>query len=111
MDWSLLALPGLFIWVSILALPWRPWSTRESLDARPERRDLDLSEITVLIPARNEAFVIADTLIALARQAPDINVIIVDDQSTDGTASIAREQNLPHLEIINGQSLPEGWSG
>ena len=111
MDWSLLALPGLFIWVSVLALPWRPWSTRESLDARPDRRDLDLSEITVLIPARNEAFVIADTLIALARQAPDIKVIIVDDQSTDGTASIAREQNLPNLEIIDGQSLPEGWSG
>jgi hopene-associated glycosyltransferase HpnB len=111
MDWSLLALPGLFIWVSILALPWRPWSTRESLDARPDRRDLDLSEVTVLIPARNEAFVIADTLIALARQAPDIKVIIVDDQSTDGTARIATEQNLPNLEIIDGQPLPEGWSG
>jgi hopene-associated glycosyltransferase HpnB len=111
MDWSLLALPGLFIWLSILALPWRPWSTRESLDARPDRRDLDLSEVTVLIPARNEAFVIADTLIALARQAPDIKVIIVDDQSTDGTARIATEQNLPNLEIIDGQPLPEGWSG
>ena len=67
MDWSLLALPGLFIWVSILALPWRPWSTRESLDAYPRNQDLDLTEITVLIPARNEAAVIADTLIALAR--------------------------------------------
>ena len=51
MELTLLAvMPGLLIWLAILLLPWRPWSTRESLDSQsPE--NLDLSNVTVLIPA------------------------------------------------------------
>lgn len=108
---SLLALPGLFIWIIILLLPWRPWSTRESLDAETSGTPVDLSRITILIPARNEAEVISRTLDGLAAQDINLKIILIDDQSGDKTASIAQHKNLPNLEIISGQTLPEGWSG
>ena len=108
---SLLALPGLFIWIIILLLPWRPWSTRESLDAETSGISSDLSRITVLIPARNEAAVISRTLDGLVAQDLNLRIILIDDQSDDQTASIAQQKNHPNLIIINGQSLPEGWSG
>ena len=74
MEYSLLAvMPGLLIWIVILLLPWRPWSTRESLDSQ-SKQGLDLSDVTVLIPARNEALTIADTLSALKVQVDGLNV-------------------------------------
>ena len=111
MDWSLLALPGLLVWVVILVLPWRPWSTRESLDANPATAKGDLSKLTVLIPARNEEAVIGRTLESLAAQHPQLKIYLVDDQSSDRTTRVALEQELPNLKVIPGQALPEGWSG
>ncbi len=112
MELTLLAvLPGLLIWTSILLLPWRPWSTRESLDSLASVKNRDLSEITVLIPARNEALTIKETLSALKDQGNNLNVILVDDQSTDNTAKIAKSINLENLSIISGSEPREGWSG
>jgi hopene-associated glycosyltransferase HpnB len=102
---------GLLIWISILILPWRPWSTRESLDSRPDTHNYDLSGITVLIPARNEALTITETLSTLKEQGVGLNVILVDDQSTDNTAELAKSVNLDHLTIISGTELADGWSG
>lgn len=104
-------LPGLIIWISILLLPWRPWSTRESLDSQASVQSRDLSDITVLIPARNEALTIADTLSALKQQGDGLNVILVDDQSTDNTAELAKSTHLEKLKIISGTELEKGWSG
>ncbi len=108
---SLLALPGLLIWIIILLLPWRPWSTHESLDADIPGTPADLSGITVLIPARNEQDVISRTLDGLAAQDRNISIILIDDQSDDQTAYLALQKNLPGLEIISGKPLPEGRSG
>ena len=108
---SLLALPGLFIWIIILLLPWRPWSTRETLDADISDTPADLSRITVLIPARNEQDVISQTLDGLTAQGEKVRIILVDDQSDDQTCLIALQKNLPGLEIIHGEPLPAGWTG
>ena len=111
MEISLLAvMPGLFIWIAIVLLPWRPWSTRESLDSQSVP-STHLSDVTVLIPARNEALTITDTLAALKSQGTGLNVVLVDDQSTDDTAKIANAVNLEHLSIITGTELAKGWSG
>lgn len=104
-------LPGLLIWLCILLLPWRPWSTRESLDSIDTIEKPDLSDITVLIPARNEADNITETLSALKNQGDNLNVILVDDQSTDNTSGLAKSVGLENLTIVYGKELTSGWSG
>lgn len=107
-----LALPGLIIWLSIILLPWRPWSTREALDANPAS-SADLSAVSVLIPARNEAGVIAQTLQSLQAQGAIGEIILIDDQSDDGTAECARStiKDTDKLRVIPGKALETGWSG
>ena len=74
MELTLLAvMPGLLIWLAILLLPWRPWSTRESLDSQ-STENLDLSNVTVLIPARDEAETISQTLTALKNQGNGLKI-------------------------------------
>ncbi len=120
MNWALeiievLALIGSVLWIAILVLPWRPWSTQESLDgeAGVDPSAVDLSNITVLIPARNEADVLPRTLAGLAAQGTKIRVVVVDDQSTDGTSKVAYDFQNPNLQIrsIRGTELPQGWAG
>ena len=108
---TLLAITGAITWLIILLLPWRPWSTREVLNASSPSADEDLSDITVLIPARNEADMLHTTLPALNEQGKGLNIIIVDDQSTDGTPEAARGAGGKNLLILPGKSLPSGWSG
>src|SRR3990172_7540648 len=101
MTGAILAALSCAIWTSILLLPWRPWSTRERLDAPAEvQSETDLSDVSVLIPARNEAAVIGTTLAALAYQGPGLSAIVVDDQSHDGTADAARRTGLPGLSVV-----------
>jgi hopene-associated glycosyltransferase HpnB len=111
MLWLLLTGVAALIWVATLVQPWLPWTTRESLDAQDPDSTTDLSQLTVLIPARNEADTIETTLRALTYQGPGLNIILIDDQSDDGTAEIVQGLGLPNLKIIQGQELPPGWSG
>jgi hopene-associated glycosyltransferase HpnB len=108
---NIFVLLGAVIWMSILLLPWRPWSTREFLDADSPASDEDLSDITVLIPARNEEVMIQSTLSALQAQGRDLNIVVVDDRSTDYTAQTARDFPSKKVRVISGQPLPPGWSG
>lgn len=98
----------LIMWVGLWLAPWRPWSTREHLEADATLRE-DLSEISVLIPARNEAGVLGRTLSALTRQGAGLSIIVIDDQSTDGTGVVAAA--FPGVTVISGQPLPSGWAG
>jgi hopene-associated glycosyltransferase HpnB len=111
MNWTELALLGALIWYAILFLPWRPWGTREALDTNGPTPEADLSDITVLIPARNEAGVIVRTLSGLKAQGRHLSVVLVDDRSTDGTAALARAEMGEDLQIVLGQPRPSGWSG
>ncbi len=108
---TLAAVICLLIWSSIMLLPWKPWDTGQNLDAAPEFADADLSDVTVLIPARNEEEVIGDTLRALMEQGKGLNIILVNDKSWDRTSDIAREICGDSIKIINGLDLPKGWTG
>ena len=99
------------LWVAVLALPWRPWSTRERLDIGADAPSRDLSDITVLMPARNEVACIAETLRRLDAQGLFNRIVVIDDQSDDGTKEAATELNLTNLLIIDGAPPPAGWSG
>ena len=69
---------------------------------------LERPRISVVVPARNEAERITGCLVAL-RDAPDVGeVIVVDDESTDDTAAIARRHGA---RVVTGAALPAGWVG
>jgi dolichol-phosphate mannosyltransferase len=64
--------------------------------------------VTVLIPARDEADRIGPVLEATT-QDPDVTeVLVVDDQSADATAQLARDAGA---RVIAGRELPQGWVG
>ena len=110
MDPAWLVIPGVILWTGILVLPWQPWRNRETLEA-DGNSGADLSGVTVLIPARNEADVIAETLLSLVSQGENLHIILVNDQSTDATVAQANALNLENLTIIYGRPLEPGWSG
>ncbi len=70
--------------------------------------------VSVLIPARDEARVIAATVRALRAQSyTPFEVIILDDHSSDGTRAIAEAaaQGDPRFRVIAGQPLLDTWLG
>jgi len=70
--------------------------------------------VSVMIPARNEADKIDETIKHLLNQTyDDYEIILLDDNSTDDTEAVAREaaEGSERLQIIKGQALPNGWLG
>ena len=71
--------------------------------------------VLVVVPARNEAGVIGSAAASLSAQSESFaHLVIVDDRSTDGTRSEARDgirEAGAKAEVIDGDAPPEGWSG
>jgi len=74
--------------------------------------------VVAVVPARDEAETVGETIGALLRQdyRGPFAVVLVDDQSGDGTARLAREAAAAfgagdRLEIVSGRPLPAGWTG
>ncbi len=111
MDWTYVTLVGAAIWFGILFLPWRPWAVREILEGEEGSAGEDLGDITVLIPARNEAAAIPAVISALNSQGTSLPIILIDDQSIDDTVRAARNAGQEGLRIVQGRPLPQGWTG
>lgn len=80
----------------------------------PEGRVPDHALVSILIPARNEAANIADCLEhALGQFEAKVEVIVMDDGSTDGTAGIVRRfvARDDRARLLEASPLPAGWSG
>jgi chlorobactene glucosyltransferase len=69
--------------------------------------------VSAIVPARNEEENIARAVESLAAQKELCEIIVVNDQSTDGTDAILRElaTRIPQLKTIAIDSLPAGWVG
>jgi hypothetical protein len=68
--------------------------------------------ISVLIPARNEEANIGDAVAAvLASQGVELDLVVMDDGSTDATPAILAAITDPRLRVAGGMALPAGWSG
>lgn len=71
--------------------------------------------VSVLLPARNEAHQIAACLDTVLHQVrvPDLQVIVLDDRSDDGTAERARRAagGDPRVSVVEGAEPPPGWLG
>jgi hopene-associated glycosyltransferase HpnB len=72
--------------------------------------------VVAVVPARNEAELIGPVVTSLLNQSVAIPVILVDDESTDGTADVARRAaekagKADALIMIQSKPLPAGWTG
>ncbi len=93
------------------------WRLTERDDVSPPSPEV-WPRVAIVIPARDEADVIGKCLGSLLRQdyPGPCSVVLVDDNSTDGTADIARRVAVEgdpdqRLMIVSGAALPEGWTG
>ncbi|WP_298136292.1 glycosyltransferase [Acidiferrobacter sp.] len=113
MVWTDLAAAAAGAWLALLLLPWQPWRTRERLEADPGvlAQDAGSTDVTVLMPARNEAAVIGRSLAGLRSQGMPLRVIVIDDGSTDDTGAVAARAGLADLTILQAPPLPSGWTG
>jgi chlorobactene glucosyltransferase len=70
--------------------------------------------VSVIVPARNEAATIQTVVRSiLASSYGNFELLVVDDQSTDATASLVRqfESQDSRVRLIAGAELPDGWYG
>jgi hopene-associated glycosyltransferase HpnB len=107
----------LAIWLYLLVGRGLFWLGRERDDGSPAGQGL-WPAVMAVIPARDEAECVGDTVASLLRQdyPGEFRVILVDDQSRDGTAQVARDAAAARgaaerLTVISGRSLPPGWTG
>jgi hopene-associated glycosyltransferase HpnB len=113
-------------WAYLLAGHGGFWRTDQRLPSPPAGRrgeSLSWPAVVAVIPARDEANVLRQTLPTLLTQEypGSMTVILVDDQSTDGTADVAeglsQEAGVSdpeygqRLKVIAGEPLPSGWAG
>jgi glycosyltransferase involved in cell wall biosynthesis len=71
------------------------------------------ARVTAIVPARNEEKSIAGCLRALARQPEIAEILVVNDQSEDGTADVVRglTSEIPELRLLETRGVPRGWVG
>jgi glycosyltransferase involved in cell wall biosynthesis len=109
-DVHLLALIILVGWVMALIRTIVNLTLIPSLraDMRPATEPL----VSVIIPARDEAHIIERTVRAfLAQTYANLEVIVINDRSTDGTGDIVRAIHDDRLTVIDGVEPPAGWLG
>lgn len=110
---ALACLP-LAIWAFLLLGRGFYWLARERDDADQPAEPAVWPAVTAVVPARDEADVIARSIGGLLAQdyPGDFRVILVDDNSSDGTAALARAlPGAERLTVLDGAPLPASWTG
>ncbi len=80
----------------------------------PSLAQADPPLVSAVIPAKDEEAVLADCLASVCRQRyPRLEIIVIDDRSTDRTGAIASEYagRDPRLRVLTNDHLPAGWTG
>ena len=90
------------------------WNLRQLRTPDPGAPQVD-DVVTVLVPARNEAEHVHETVTSLLEQdgIPNLEVVVLDDASTDATAAELDRIQDSRLRVIHGDDapLPAGWLG
>lgn len=112
-----LSLLTLAIWINLILFRGQYWRERPPVIIGPPQSPKGgWPAVVAVVPARDEADVIGAAIGGLLRQdyPGAFSVILVDDQSADGTADLARAaagDRSDRLTVIPGQPLPPGWVG
>jgi len=80
----------------------------------PRRKSGHLPLVTAIIPAKDEEATLGACLAAVCAQTyRRLEIVVVDDRSTDGTAAIARAAAAadPRVRVMRIDALPPGWTG
>ena len=114
-----IALLSLLIWIGIFFFNGHFWQIWIS-DADRETADPTAAwpSVVAIVPARNEAATIAQTVAALVQQSypGHFSILIVDDHSEDGTAGLARKaaadsDAAEKVRVLTAPPLAAGWTG
>lgn len=110
----LIAALSCVIWLYLIGARGKFWqvvpASVSSLGPAPAPR------IAVIVPARNEAEVIAQAVLSLLQQdyPGPLHIFVVDDHSSDGTGELARNASAAKpesLTVVSAAPLPSGWTG
>ena len=111
---TILGTLALAAWLYLVFFHGQFWRFRFLPTKAPAAR----ARVVAVIPARNEAAHIYDAVqSALTQEGVDLmQLIVVDDGSTDDTAAVARRAAVScgganRLMVVQGKPLPAGWSG
>lgn len=109
---------ALAIWLYLLAGRGGFWLARERDEAMVAASPQRWPAVVAIVPARNEADVIEQSVQSLLAQdyPGQFRIVVIDDGSSDGTAAAARQAaktnaNGRSLDILSGAELPSGWTG
>jgi glycosyltransferase involved in cell wall biosynthesis len=72
-----------------------------------------MAAVTVIVPARNEEATIVACIESLACQPEIAEILVVNDQSTDGTSRVVSnlKRKVSNLRLLETAGLPDGWVG
>ena len=102
----------LAVWIYLLLFHNGFWRLRER-DTLAVQMPERWPSVVAVVPARNEADVIQRSIGSLIAQdyPGEFHIVLVDDQSDDGTADLAKALNSPKLTVLTGAERPQGWTG
>ncbi|MFL6933168.1 MAG: glycosyltransferase [Xanthobacteraceae bacterium] len=110
-----IASAALAAWLYLTARRGGFWRASVRVEQDPAPRPVSWPAVVAVVPARDEAEVIGASLASLLDQdyPGAFDAILVDDQSRDGTAALARQAAAAadRLTVISGRYSPPGWGG
>lgn len=101
-------------WFAQAAMAWRAARAVKTVAALPPVYRAQWPTVSLVIPARDEGATVRRALEArLSEGYPSLEVVLVDDRSTDDTGAQARAVAAadPRVTVTRVESLPEGWLG
>ncbi len=110
----MIVLLALLVWIYLFVAHGGYWHSGPQL---PAAMPPQFPQVDIVVPARDEALTIAAAIASLLAQdyRGAFRVILVDDNSSDGTAALAgtaaSTDMAAGLQIITLRSKPAGWSG